>query len=87
MVGVDRKETRSILRYFAVVIEDAAKSLEEIDDEVSELILGAEDSIGRIKDMHGRIYEKSNLKKKYCDGPDYGKSETCEDGICRSVGT
>ena len=41
----DKKEMRSILKHLYDIISDSAKSLDEIDDEVSELILEAEDSI------------------------------------------
>ena len=72
----DKKEMRSILKGFVEIISDSAKSLEDIDDEVSELILEAEDSIGKVKDMHVHISDKSDFKKKYHDGPDYDEHET-----------
>ncbi|WP_299292157.1 hypothetical protein [Nitrosopumilus sp.] len=72
----DKKEMRSILRGFVDIISDSAKSLEEIDDEVSELILEAEDSISKVKDMHTHISDKSDFKGKYHDGPDYDEHET-----------
>lgn len=72
----DKKEMRSILRGFVDIISDSAKSLEEIDDEVSELILEAEDSISKVKDMHTHISDKSEIKGKYHDGPDYDEHET-----------
>ena len=67
---------RSILKGFVDIISDSAKSLEEIDDEVSELILEAEDSISKVKDMHTHISDKSDFKGKYHDGPDYDEHET-----------
>ena len=69
----DKKEMRSILKYFASVILDTSKSLEEIDDEVSELIISAEDSINKVKDMHVDISDKSEFEEKYHDGPDYNE--------------
>ncbi|MFB5648289.1 MAG: hypothetical protein ACE5RM_02255, partial [Candidatus Nitrosomaritimum aestuariumsis] len=42
----DKKDTKSILEYFVSIIRDSAESIESIDDEVSELIISAEDSIG-----------------------------------------
>ena len=45
--------------------------LKNLDDEVSELIISAEDSISKVKDMHTHISDKSDFKKKYLDGPDY----------------
>jgi hypothetical protein len=72
----DKKELHSILQYFKSVISDTANSVVEIDDEVSELILAAEDSINKVKDMHTNISEKSDFKKKYHNGPDYNEYET-----------
>ncbi|MFB5621698.1 MAG: hypothetical protein ACE5Q7_02050, partial [Candidatus Nitrosomaritimum yanchengensis] len=36
----------------------------------------AEDSINKVKDMHVHISDKSDLKKRYHDGPDYYEHET-----------
>ncbi|MDH5462905.1 MAG: hypothetical protein OEY17_01585 [Nitrosopumilus sp.] len=72
----DKKELHTILQYFKSVIDDTANSLVAIDDEVSELILAAEDSINKVKEMHTDISDKSDFKKKYHDGPDYNEYET-----------
>lgn len=72
----DKKEMRSILKHFTSIIDETAGSLEDLDGEVSELILSAEDSINKVKDMHSNISDKSDFKKKYLDGPDYGEHET-----------
>jgi len=72
----DKKEMRSILKHFTSVIDETASSLEGLDDEVSELIISAEDSINKVKDMHSHISDKSDFKKKYLDGPDYNEHET-----------
>ncbi|MDB9721997.1 hypothetical protein OAA51_03165 [Nitrosopumilus sp.] len=72
----DKKEMRSILEYFTSIITDTANSMTNLDDEISELILSAEDSINKVKDLHMRIDNESNLKKIYCDGPDYNHDET-----------
>ncbi|QLH04950.1 hypothetical protein C5F49_06180 [Nitrosopumilus oxyclinae] len=72
----DKKEMRSILKHFASIIDETAGSLEDLDGEVSELILSAEDSINKVKDMHVNISDKSDFKKKYLDGPDYNEHET-----------
>ena len=37
----------------------------DLDDEISELILSAEDSINKVKDLHAHIDDKSDFKKKY----------------------
>ncbi|WP_297443723.1 hypothetical protein [Nitrosopumilus sp.] len=72
----DKKEMRSILKHFTSIINDTANSLDNLDDEVSELIISAEDSINKVKDMHVHISEKSDFKKKYHDGPEYNEHET-----------
>jgi len=72
----DKKEMSSILKYFTSIISETAVSIDEIDDEVSELIISAEDSINKVKDMHTNISDKSDFKKKYRDGPDYTEYET-----------
>ena len=59
----DKKDTKSILEYFVSIIRDSAQSIESIDDEVSELIISAEDSIGKIKELHTNISEKYDLEK------------------------
>ncbi len=72
----DKKEMRSILKHFVSIISDTAHSLDNLDDEISELIISAEDSINKVKDMHMHISEKSDFKKRYHDGPDYSEAET-----------
>ncbi|MDX1441159.1 MAG: hypothetical protein R3237_01705 [Nitrosopumilaceae archaeon] len=59
----DKKETKEILEYFVSIIKESSESLDEIDDEVSVLILSAEDSLNKIKDMHANISEKYDLEK------------------------
>ncbi len=72
----DKKEMRSILKHFVSIISETANSLDNLDDEISELIISAEDSINKVKDMHTHISEKSDFKKRYHDGPDYNEHET-----------
>ncbi len=59
----DKKETRSLLKHFVSIIRDSAESIEEIDDEVSELIISAEDSINKIKEIHTKVSENYDLEK------------------------
>ena len=72
----DKKDLGSILKYFVSIISDTANSLNDLDDEISELIISAEDSINNVKEMHTHISDKSDFKEKYHDGPDYNKHET-----------
>ena len=73
----DKKEMRSTLKEFVSIISDTAKSLDDVDDEISELILSAEDSIGKVKNIHTHISDQSDFKKNYHDGPEYSAHETC----------
>ncbi len=57
----EKKETRSILERFVSVITESAKSIEGLDEEISELIMSAEDSINKVKDMYSNISDKSNF--------------------------
>ena len=72
----DKKEMRSILKHFVSIISDTASSLDNLDDEISELIISAEDSINKVKEMQSHISDKSDFKKRYHDGPDYSEAET-----------
>ncbi len=72
----DKKETRLILQHFVSIITESAQSIECIDDEISELILSAEDSINKVKNMHSKISEKSDLKKSYLDDLSDDESKT-----------
>ena len=48
-----------ILQQFVSVITESVTSMESLDDEISELILSAEDSIDKVKNMHSKISTKS----------------------------
>ena len=58
----EKKETRSILQYFVSIIDESSKSIEGLDDEISELIMSAEDSINKLKDANCHISEKCDLR-------------------------
>ncbi|MBT5200991.1 MAG: hypothetical protein HOK63_07170 [Thaumarchaeota archaeon] len=72
----DKKEFNSLLKHFSSIISDSANSMPGLDDEISELIISAEDSINKVKDMHTNISDKSDFKKNYHNGPDYSEPET-----------
>jgi hypothetical protein len=63
----DKKETQLILQQFVSIIRGSIQSIECIDDEISELILSAEDSINKVKNIHSKISEKSDLEKSYLE--------------------
>jgi len=62
------------LKHFVSIIHDSAESIEEIDDEVSELIISAEDSINKLKEIHTNVSEKYDIEKSGIktieDGPE-----------------
>jgi hypothetical protein len=80
----DKKEVRSIMQYFVSTIQESAQSIEKIDDEVSELIISAEDSISKIKEIHTNISEKYDVvnPKTYDESPELNEG-TCE--ICPEI--
>ena len=59
----EKKETRSVLQHFVSIITDSAESIENLDEEISELILSAEDSFNKVKYMNTHISENSDLEK------------------------
>ena len=81
----ESKEMKSILKYFVSVISDTATSLNDLDDEVSELILSAEDSINKVKELHTNISDRSDFKKNFHDGPEYTAEETSAINLTKSV--
>ena len=66
----DKKETRAILEHFVSIIHESAESIEEVDDEVSELIIASEDSINKIKEIHTNISKKYDFEKSDIKTPD-----------------
>lgn len=58
----DKKDMRSILSDFVAMIKESAEGIDGLDDEISELILSAEDSIKKIKESHRKIYAKSEFE-------------------------
>jgi hypothetical protein len=59
----DKKETHSILQHFVSIITESGESIDQLDDEIAMLILGAEDSINKVKNIHSKISEKSEFGK------------------------
>ena len=66
----DKKETRSILEHFVSIIRESAESIDEVDDEVSELIISAEDSINKVKEIHTNISDKYDFEKSDIKTPE-----------------
>ncbi len=72
----ENKDMHSILKHFVSIISDTAKSLDDINDEISELILSAEDSINKVKDIHTHISDRSEIKRGFHNGSGYDVSKT-----------
>ena len=53
----DKKAAYAVFKEFASVVAKTADSLEQIDDEISELMLSTDDSVCRITDMRDRIFD------------------------------
>lgn len=67
----DKKEAYAMFKEFASIVAKTADSLEQIDDEISELMLSADDSVGRISDMRDRISDRASFDPRYRNGPDH----------------
>ncbi len=63
----DQKEMYSLLKPLVTTISETAESVNELDDEITELVVSAEDSIGRVKRMHGHINDQSDLVGQFDD--------------------
>ncbi|MDX1596466.1 MAG: hypothetical protein R3327_05945 [Nitrosopumilaceae archaeon] len=58
----DKKEMYSILTDFVYMIKESADDITGLDDEISELILSAEDSIKKVKDVHSRLHKRTGIE-------------------------
>ena len=58
----DKKEMHSILSDFVYMIKESADDITGLDDDISELILSAEDSIKKVKDVHSRLHKKTGME-------------------------
>lgn len=72
----DKKETKTILEHFVSIIRESAESIEEVDDEVSELIISSEDSINKIKEIHTHVSDKFDFEKSENKTPDDSKDSS-----------
>ncbi len=60
----NKKEIHSVLKDFVAIITKSTHSIEEIDDEISELVISAEVSIQRIKDLQANVSENYAIGDK-----------------------
>ena len=83
----DKKEMCSILKNFTSVITDTASSMGNLDDEISELILSAEDSINKVSETD--IWQGYDITAKLNSTSQfsvfYGSQKgglVCANGVC-----
>ena len=74
-----KKEFRSLLKEFVDIINKSAGSVEILDDEIGELIISAESTITRIKDLQGMV------SKNYDFESNSSKDETKSDKVENSA--
>ena len=61
----DKKQMRSMLKEFVGIINNSVNSMGEINDDIDELVISAENTIGRIKEIQGNMSDNS-LISQYC---------------------
>lgn len=59
-----KKEFYSLLKEFVDIINKSAGSVEILDDEIIELIISAESTITRIKDLQGTVSKNYDFESK-----------------------
>lgn len=70
-----KKEFYSLLKEFVDIINKSAGSVEILDDEIIELIISAESTITRIKDLQGTVSKNYDFESKSSNET---KSDTVE---------
>jgi len=70
-----KKEFYSLLKEFVDIINKSAGSVEILDDEIGELIISAESTITRIKDLQGTVSKNYDFESKPSNET---KSDTAE---------
>ncbi|KAG2475585.1 MAG: hypothetical protein NPMRTH5_1450002 [Nitrosopumilales archaeon] len=59
-----KKEFHSLLKEFVDIINKSAGSVEILDDEIGELIISAESTITRIKDLQAMVSKNYDFESK-----------------------
>ncbi len=60
----NKKEVHSVLKDFVGIITKSTHSIEELDDEIHELVISAEGTIQRIKDLQTNVSDSYALQNK-----------------------
>ena len=60
----DKKEFYIILKEFVEMIKNSADSLTELDDEINEMVLSAENSLSKMKEIQSKVSESYSFNPK-----------------------
>ena len=60
----NKKEVHSVLKDFVGIITKSSNSIEELDDEINELVVSAEGTIQRIKDLQTNVSDNYSIQNK-----------------------
>jgi hypothetical protein len=60
----NKKQVHSILKDFVGIITKSTGSIEDLDDEINELVISAEGTIQRIKDLQTNVSDNYSIQNK-----------------------
>jgi len=80
-----KKEFHSLLKEFVDIINKSAGSVEILDDEIGELIIFAESTITRIKDLQGRVSKNYDFESKPSNETKSDKAENSANNLTSST--
>jgi len=80
-----KKEFHSLLKEFVDIINKSAGSVEILDDEIGELIISAESTITRIKDLQGVVSKNYDFESKSSNETKSDKVENSSNNLTSST--
>ena len=80
-----KKEFHSLLKEFVDIINKSAGSVEILDDEIGELIISAESTITRIKDLQGMVSKNYDFESKSSNETKSDKVENSANNLTSST--
>lgn len=78
------KDFHSILKEFVGIIINSVNSVETLDDEISELVISAESTIGHIKHLQGRVSNDYDFKTNSDEAKDEDISKSSPINLTKS---
>lgn len=78
------KDFHSILKEFVEIIINSVNSVETIDDEISELVISAENTITHIKNLQGRVSNDYDFKANSDEAKDEDISKSSPINLTKS---